>query len=89
MPIPDDADKEKLAEVALAILWLGLHGDKHVTRVWKSMDWDLTDILFEKGWISDPKSKAKSVQLTDEGEKLAQEYYEKHFSKSRPWKRGR
>ena len=58
MPIPDDADKEKLAEVALAILYLGVHGDKNVTRVRKSMDWDLTDLSFEKGWISDPKGKA-------------------------------
>lgn len=83
MPIPDDADKEKLAEVALAILFLGVHGDKHSTRVWKSLDWDLTDILFEKGWISDPKSKAKSVMLTEEGEKLAEELFQKHFSKSK------
>lgn len=83
MPIPDDTDKEKLAEIALAILWLGAHGDKHVTRVWKSMDWDVTDILFEKGWISDPKSKSKSVLLTEFGEDLAQQYFQKHFSKEK------
>jgi len=83
MPIPDDADKEKLAEVALAILWLGVHGVEYETRVWKGIDWDVTDILYEKGWISDPKSKAKSVMLTEEGEKLAEEYFEKHFSKTK------
>lgn len=80
MPIPEGTDEEKLAEAALAILWLGVHGDEHTARVWKNMDWDVTDMLHEKGWISDPKSKAKSVMLTEEGERLAQEYFEKHFS---------
>lgn len=83
MSIPDDADKEKLAEVALAILWLGAHGDNYVTRVWKSIDWDVTDLLHENGWIADPRNKAKSVILTEEGKKLAEEFFEKHFSKDR------
>ncbi|MEE4331401.1 MAG: DUF6429 family protein [Wenzhouxiangella sp.] len=83
MPIPDTADQEKLAEAALAILWLGVHEDKYGTRVWKGMDWDLMAVLFEKGWISDPKSKAKSVVLTEEGESLAQKLFEKHFAVDR------
>ena len=82
MPIPKDADKEKLAETALAILWLGAHRDRLVTRVWKQMDWDLTDLLFEKGWISDPKTKAQSVVLTEEGEELAEALFKEYFSKS-------
>jgi hypothetical protein len=81
MPIPDNADKEKLAEIGLAILWLGITGDKYGTRAWKSLDWDLTDLLFEKGWISDPKNKNKSVLMTDEGLRLAEQYFEIHFSK--------
>lgn len=81
MPIPDNADREKLAEVALALLWLGVHDDRGVTRVWKGFDWDVTDILYEEGWISDPKSKSKSVQLTEEVEQLAKAYFSKHFSK--------
>jgi len=81
MPIPKDADKEKLTQTALVILWLGAHRDQLVTRVWKQMDWDLTDLLFEKGWISDPKTKAQSVVLTDEGEELAEALFKKHFSK--------
>ena len=83
MPIPSDTDKEKLAEVALAILWLGAHGDRHITRVWKQMDWDLTDLLYENGWITDPKTKAKSVMLTEDGERLAEELFQKHFSVSK------
>lgn len=80
MPIPESTDREKLGEVALALLWLDAHGDEHMTRVWKGIDWDVTDLLHEKGWISDPKSKAKSVILTEEGERLAQDYFDKHFS---------
>ncbi len=40
------------------------------------------DLLFEKGWITDPKSKAKSVVLTDEGERLARQFLRKHFGRS-------
>ncbi len=74
-----ELDWEKMAKCALGILWLNAHGDGFGTRVWKSMPWDLTDIMYEKGWISDPKSKAKSVVLTEEGERLSQEFLEKHF----------
>jgi hypothetical protein len=35
---------------------------------------------YAKGFISDPKSKAKSVELSEEGEKLSKELFAKHFS---------
>lgn len=82
MSIPSDADREKLAEAALAILWLGAHGDGDATRVWKQVDWELTELLFERGWISDPKTKAKSVLLSEEGEKLAEKFFQDLFSKA-------
>jgi hypothetical protein len=47
--------------------------------VWKGLDWDVLDVLFEKGWISNPKSKAKSVLLTEEGAKMAPSLFDKHF----------
>jgi hypothetical protein len=50
--------------------------------VWKGVDWDVMHLLHEKGWISDPKSKAKSVLLTKEGSELAPEYLEKYFGRS-------
>jgi hypothetical protein len=37
--------------------------------------------LHEKRYISDPKSKAKSVALSDEGARLSEELFKKHFSK--------
>lgn len=79
MAIPDDLDREKLAEVALGLLWLGAHGDRDATRVWKGLDWDLMDLLHEKGWIGNPKSKARSVVLTEEGVQVAEKFLEKHF----------
>jgi Mn-dependent DtxR family transcriptional regulator len=41
------------------------------------------NLLFEKGWIDDPKSKNKSVYLTPEGTALARECFEKHLLKRR------
>ncbi len=76
--LPRELDAEKLAEVALALLSLTLHGG----RVWKALDWDLMNLLHEKGWIADPVSKAKSVIMTEEGEELARQFLAKHFSAS-------
>lgn len=81
MPMPDDIDQEKLAEVVLAVLWLTAHGDDDHLRVWKGVDWDAMNLLFEKGWIDDPKSKNKSVALSSEGRVLAKVFYEKHLLK--------
>jgi hypothetical protein len=73
---PEEVDSDKLAEAALAILSLTLHDGG---RAWKGFDWSLMDLLFEKGWILDPRSKAKSVVLTEEGERLAREFLRRHF----------
>ncbi|GAA4876316.1 DUF6429 family protein [Ferrimonas pelagia] len=81
MSIPEHIDQDKLAEVALAILALSARDDKFGTRAWKGMDWALTDLLYEKGWIGDPKGKQKSVVFTEEGAALAELYLQKHFSK--------
>jgi hypothetical protein len=37
------------------------------------------DRLYSKGYLSDPKSKAKSV-LSEEGEKSSRELFAKHLS---------
>jgi len=37
--------------------------------------------LYEKRDISDPKGKTKSVALPDEGARLSEELFKKHFSK--------
>ena len=79
MPIPENADREKLTEVALALLHLTMFRNGPNVRAWKGMDWDLLDLLCEKGWVFDPKGKAKSVVLTEEGERLSGELFARHF----------
>lgn len=74
-------DKDKVDEMVLALLYLTMFDDKHGPRAWKGHDWDAMDRLHTKGYIFDPQSKAKSVAMTDEGAKRAQELFEKHFAK--------
>jgi hypothetical protein len=71
-------DWDKVDEVALALLGLTLHDE---CRVWKGLSWDIMNRLHERGWISDPKSKAKSVVLSDEAIAKAEEFLEKHFTR--------
>jgi hypothetical protein len=79
MTLPPNLDQERLSEAALAILGLTAFRDRHIVRAWKGMDWDLPDVLYQKGWIDDPKGKAKSVVLTDEGARLAEDFLQRHF----------
>ncbi len=75
-------DTDKIDEVTLALLSLVMHDkDEHGARAWKSFDWDTMNRLHEKGYIGNPISKTKSVVLTPEGCKKAQELLEKHFGK--------
>ncbi len=71
-------DEDKIDEAALALLYLTLH-DKF--RAWKQIDWEITDRLFEKGFIYDPKGKTKSVCFTDEGLAKSEELFKKLFAK--------
>ena len=72
-------DKDKVDEMALALLYLTSYQDSYATRAWKSLAWEVLDRLFEKGYIGDPKGKAKSVILTEAGEKLSKELFIKNF----------
>ena len=71
--------KNKVDEVVLALLNLNFYEDHDVVRAWKGFDWDAMDRLFKKGFISAPKSKAKSVILTEEGQNVAEEFFNKYF----------
>ncbi len=79
MALPSNLNRDKLSEAALAILSLTAFRDHQIVRAWKGMDWDVLDALYERGWIADPKGKAKSVVLTDEGAKLAEVLLQRHF----------
>jgi Domain of unknown function (DUF6429) len=56
-------DTDRIDQAVLALLSLGLHDG---TRVWKSFDWDVMARVHEKGYISDPRGKAKSVVFTEQ-----------------------
>jgi hypothetical protein len=81
MALPDDADLDKLAEVALALLSLTAFPGQEYTRAWKGFDWDLLALLHERGWIFDPTVKSTSVVFTKEGMGLASHAFAKHFLK--------
>jgi hypothetical protein len=72
-------DKGKVDEMVLALLYLTSSRDKYGTRAWKGQDWEAMNRLYEKGYISNPKSKTLSVVLTEEGAKLSRELFFKHF----------
>ena len=55
---------DRIDETVLALLHLGLHDG---ARAWKSFDWDAMGRLHDKGYISDPVGKTKSVVFTEEG----------------------
>jgi hypothetical protein len=72
-------DKDKVDEMTLALMYLVRFINKPGTRAWKGFDWDTLDRLCEKGYISDPKGKARSVWMSEEGVRLSKELFQKHF----------
>ena len=72
-------DERKVEDVVLALMHLNAVKDRYGWRAWKSFPWEATDGLYERGLITDPKSKAKSVLLTDEGVQLAEQLFQEHF----------
>ena len=79
MSLPEELDHGKIAEAALAILSLSRMTQPYGVTAWKGIDWDIMNLLYEKGWISDPVGKQKSVGITEEGLKSADEFLEKYF----------
>jgi hypothetical protein len=74
-------DEDKVDEYTLALLYLVAH-ERHEglgARAWKGFDWDTLNRLHEKGYISNPVGKAKSVGMTEEGFLRAKELFERHF----------
>ncbi len=75
----DDFDRHNVDEIVLALMQLTLHD---YYRAWKGFDWDTLDRLYEKGWIADPKNKAKSVVLTEEGLAESARLFQHYFGGS-------
>ena len=74
-----ELDTNKIDDAVLALLTLGLHDG---VRAWKGFDWNAMDRLHEKGYISNPLGKAKSVVFTEEGLERAEKLLEELFGQS-------
>jgi hypothetical protein len=72
-------NKDKVDEVVLALLHLTTFKEGPGLRSWKGHHWDCLNRLYEKGYIGNPKSKAKSVTITEEGARLSEELFNKLF----------
>ena len=77
-------DTDKVDDDVLALLYLTAFREKEdfPWRTWKGHDWDVMDRLCAKGYISDPKGKAKSVMLTGEGYAKAKHLFEAKYRKN-------
>lgn len=74
-------NQEKVDEATLALFYLNMWDEGAEARTWKGFDWDTLDRLHQKGFIHDPKGKAKSIAITPEGRKMAEELFLKLFEK--------
>ena len=76
-----DYDKEKVDEYTLALLYLVIHEreEDFGARAWKGFDWDTMNRLHEKGLITNPVGKAKSVGMTEQGFKKSEKLFNKLF----------
>ncbi len=59
-----DTDRDRIDEAVLALLWLNLDT---TGTAWKGFDWQAMERLHERGFISNPARKTKSVGLTEQG----------------------
>jgi hypothetical protein len=73
-----DYDTDKVDDAVLALLHLTIHD--HV-RTWKGHDWSAMDRLHQKGFISDPRTKNKSVVMTKEGSLRSEKLFCELFGK--------
>ena len=74
----NELDWNRIEDAALALLYLTLHDGN---RVWKQIDWDITDRLHQNGLIGDPRNKTKSLALTTEGLERAERMFGKLFAR--------
>ena len=82
-------DTDKIDDMTLALMYLVMWDEKDVgSRAWKGFEFETLDRLHQKGWINNPKGKAKSVAMTAEGREKAQRLFEKYFSKEVGTKEG-
>jgi hypothetical protein len=70
------SNEETVDLAALAVAYVSLHDE---TRVWKTIDYSITQRWHARGWSEDPRGHSKSVALTLEGLEKAREASERLF----------
>jgi len=71
------ANPKKIDDAVLALLHLTSFREnkESLFRAWKGHDWETMERLPKKRFISDPECKAKSVVMTEEGTRRAEELF--------------
>jgi hypothetical protein len=72
-------DTSKIDEAALALLGAYAQSEHGRAWAWKSLEFEISDRLFEKGLIEDPRNKNKSVYFTSAGIEAARAAADKLF----------
>jgi hypothetical protein len=73
--VPHDIDK--IDQAALAVLYISRHDNY---GAWKGIDWEVMGRLHQRGYISNPVSKAKSVTFSDTGMREAARLFRTLFA---------
>jgi len=74
--MPMNIDQDKVDQAVLALLLLGRHESN---RTWKAFDWEVMGRLYQKGYITDPVGKAKSVLFTEKGLRESERLFDALF----------
>ena len=73
-------NEDMVDEIVLALMHLTTFNEASGYRTWKGHDWEVLDRLHQKGYIGNPKSKVRSVDLTADGKQRSEDLFRKHFS---------
>lgn len=73
-----DIDNDRIDATVLALLWLNVESSG---TAWKGFDWASMERLQERGLISNPVGKAKSVRLSDEGLEKGEQSFHNLFAR--------
>lgn len=74
-------DTEKVDRAVLALLHLCMHKAGPDTRAWKGFPWEAMERLHARGLISNPRSQAKSVVVSEEAVTESAHLFEEWFGK--------
>ncbi|HAN09787.1 MAG TPA: transposase [Clostridiales bacterium] len=72
--------EEKIKELTLLLMYLTSFTERgyDVKKAWKGYDFDIMNNLDEQGFINSGRNRNKSVVITEDGEKYAEELIKKY-----------